>query len=311
MATAPTPFALPDPVLRRASVVGPVVAIGALTLQEIARHDLSPVADAISAYGIGAYASVQTIALWALAIGSLALALRLASAGDGAPPRGGGALISVWGCGVALMTVINIDDGPLPTAGSVHETIATLSFVIATAAIVCVTEVCFRSRVWTRLVSTGWIVAAVGALGAAAMTEDSTWFGLTERVLAVTIVCWLVAVGRTVWAHGELRGDPAADQLGRPGPSVVVASCCLPDESSQRMLTRSPGRWAFMTALSAVGESTVFPSRRVISSPATRPASAAGVPDCTPATTAPFALGGVYPLRAASACDGETISTPR
>ena len=55
-----------------------------------------------------------------------------------------------------------------------------------------------RRRFPTTTVSIGAGLALAGA------TEDSRLFGLTERMLSVTIVCWLIAVGRTVGAPSPI-----------------------------------------------------------------------------------------------------------
>jgi hypothetical membrane protein len=190
--------------LRWLSVAGPVAAVGVLAVQQALRPDLSPTVDAISAYGVGAYAYVEMIAFWTLAAGSLALAVMLGSRAQPAPLRRGAILLGIWSGGIVLMSMINIDDGPLPTSGVIHLTIATLSFVAAGAAVVWVSRACAHLRIWTPVASASWTLACLAGLALAGATEESQLFGLTERMLGVTIVCWLIAVGRTVGAPSPL-----------------------------------------------------------------------------------------------------------
>jgi hypothetical protein len=174
--------------LRWLSVAGPVAAVGVLAVQQ----------------ALGAYAYAEMIAFWTLAAGSLALAVMLGSRAQPAPLRRGAILLGIWSGGIVLMSMINIDDGPLPTSGVIHLTIATLSFVAAGAAVVWVSRACAHLRIWTPVASASWTLACLAGLALAAATEESQLFGLTERMLGVTIVCWLIAVGRTVGAPSPL-----------------------------------------------------------------------------------------------------------
>jgi hypothetical membrane protein len=186
-----------ESLLRRLSVIGALAAVGALMLQQALRPNLSPISDAISAYDVGAYAYVQTLALWTLGAGSLAIAMVLRLTTRSALVRCGAALVAAWGVGIAVLGVITVDDGPLPTSGGVHEIVATLAFAAAVAAVVCVSHAYAREGIWTPAVSALWSVGCLVLAGLTAVGEDARWFGATERALGVMIVCWLIAVGRT------------------------------------------------------------------------------------------------------------------
>ena len=144
--------------------------------------------------------------------------------------RCGRALIGIWGVGISLLGIINVNDGPLPTSGAVHDTIATAAFGAAVAAIACVSFVYASNKLWPVATAVSW--SAVGlALAALAFTfEDASWFGLVERALGLTIVGWLV-VATSKPVVRILRGDapetgpldmappaPAPDVGRLPGP---------------------------------------------------------------------------------------------
>src|SRR5439155_6476454 len=106
-------------------------------------------------------------------------------------------------------------------------------------------------------------------------------------------------------ARGALRELPGADRLARrpergnedpvnraaqlagADARVTTAVWCWPIASSQPTVTLSPGLCVASALVRSVAEVIVFASTDVMVSPATMPAAWAGVPDGTPAITAP------------------------
>lgn len=214
------PWRAPDTVLRL-SVVSAVAAVGALVLQQVLVPSLSPLSDAISSYQMGSYAYVQASGLCALGAGSLGIAWLLRSTMRSTLVRWGTWLLTVWGLGIALLSVVNIDDGPLPTSGSFHDAIATIAFAAAVGAVVCVSYAYARGRVWCLGASMSWSASALFCGAIALLTEDSHWFGLTERALGATIVSWLIIIGTVSHRRASCAGtvdthDPEAVPLHLP-----------------------------------------------------------------------------------------------
>lgn len=96
----------------RLSVVSAVAAVGALASQQILVPNLSPLSDAISSYQVGSYAYVQASGLCALGMGSLGIAWLLSSTMRSTLVRVGTWLLAVWGLGIALLSIVTVDDGP-------------------------------------------------------------------------------------------------------------------------------------------------------------------------------------------------------
>jgi hypothetical protein len=199
-----------------------MAAVGALMLQQALRPNLSPISDAISAYDVGAYAYVQTLALWTLGAVSLAIATVLGLNTRSALVRCGATLVAAWGVGIALLGVITVDDGPLPTSGSVHEIVATLAFAAAVAAVVCLSHAYAREGTWTSIASVVWSVGCLALATLAAVAEDSRWFGLVERALGLMIVCWLITVSRTSRRRAHFHSEGADRETVDCLPPMLV-----------------------------------------------------------------------------------------
>src|SRR5438067_13432075 len=88
-------------------------------------------------------------------------------------------------------------------------------------------------------------------------------------------------------SEGANPGGPVDRYAGGPLPRSTVPVCDWPDESTQPICTLSPGWWLTSNPEMLAAESTLWPSRDVITSPVVSPAFAAGPPDTTPLTVAP------------------------
>lgn len=180
----------------RFAVSGPAAALAIMVVQHGLRSDLSPWSDSISMYGVGAHAYVSTAAVVTLGLAALALA-RCLRAGPGSHEVSPAApLLAVWGAGLLLLGVFDADDGPLDTSGVVHTRIAQFAFGIAVVAVVVLSRAFRRLGWWTATTALAWAAVSVAAAVATVVTLESPWFGVTERVLAVVLVAWSVAVGR-------------------------------------------------------------------------------------------------------------------
>ncbi len=173
--------------------------------QSVLRADRS-FAEPMSAYAVGPYGFVQTVAFVVLALGSAAVCAALSSRRR--PPhwqvaRG---LIGVWSLGVSLAAVFRIDvDGSRPSAGQVHAAASMLSFVAILAAMFFFAHATRQVAEWR---SFGRLSAALAGTAAvtfilAGATQPSITFGVAQRVFLAAVVAWLVAIGGRLYTLGR------------------------------------------------------------------------------------------------------------
>ncbi len=171
-----------------------------------------------------------------LAIGLASIALALALWLLPSPGSGHGwshttACISIglWGVAMLACSVVDTDALILGTLGNLHDRIVQAGFVVLVAGMLLVA--CARSgcRVKGSLqrISRPWAAASIAVLTLAARAQHEAWFGLAERLLALCVVSWLIAVG----LHLFRVPSPAS----RNGPTLAP---------KVRSRSRAGARWA-------------------------------------------------------------------
>lgn len=176
------------------------------------RPDFDPARRFISEFAIGPYSGVMAAAFFALAAGSLALALAFWRAAE-VRSRLGSALLAIFGAAILIDGIFPVDlqytGQPKTTAGTIHDQSSLLAFLSVMAAML-VLSYRLRRR-WP-----SWYVAAM-VLAVAAVVEfcvlylaiGAGWPGWPQRVYAATIVAWLLL------AAARLRRDASgATMLG-------------------------------------------------------------------------------------------------
>jgi len=173
-------------------------------IQSVARADHS-FSEPMSAYAIGPYGFVQTIAFLVLALGSAAVCFALSSPHprplDWHVARG---LIAVWSVGVALAAAFRID-GSGSTATQVHAAASMLSFLAVLAAMVFFTRAARQVPEWYSFgkVSSALTSVAAVAFVVAGATQPSIVFGAAQRVFLGAVVVWIVAIGARSYVLGR------------------------------------------------------------------------------------------------------------
>ncbi len=194
------------PLLRRGLAVASIATSAACASTVVAhtllRADLSAVRDPISAYAHGAYGYLQAGVFLAVGLASIALALALwllpsPTSGHGWSHTTACISIGLWGVAMLACSVVDTDDPILGMPGNLHDLIVQTGFVLLVAGMLLVA--CARSRCRAkdalRRISRPWAAASIAVLTLAARAQQEVWFGLAERLLALCVVSWLIAVG--------------------------------------------------------------------------------------------------------------------
>jgi len=216
------------PLLRRGLAVASIAASAACASTVVAhtlqRADLSAVRDPISAYAHGAYGYLQVGVFLAIGLASIALALALwllpsPSSGHGWSHTTACISIGLWGVAMLACSVVDTDDPILGVPGNLHDLIVQTGFVLLVTGMLLVA--CARSRCRVkdslRRISRPWAAASIAVLTLAARAQQEAWFGLTERLLALCVVSWLIAVGLRLFRVPR----PETDLTGTKGKGVA------------------------------------------------------------------------------------------
>jgi len=169
----------------------------------ILRPDLDISRDPISEYVHGPFAFVQIAVFFAVGAASIVIALALWQVGASGKGRLTAILTFVWGVGILIAGLIDVEDRVLGTdEGAIHDLVVKAAFVVLLgAAVTAVRHTPPRSR--ERAIAAALVLVMGGAIVLTATTEGGRWFGLTERILAATAVAWLLVVGSRLSAQAD------------------------------------------------------------------------------------------------------------
>jgi Protein of unknown function (DUF998) len=212
--------------LRRALAVASIAASAACASTVVAhtllRADLNAVRDSISAYAHGAYGYLQVGVFLAIGLASIALALALWLLPSPGSRHGWShvmACISIgfWGLAMLACSVVDTDALILSTLGNLHDLIVKSGFVLLVAGILLVACARSRCRIKHALqhISRPWAAASIAVLTLAAVAQHEAWFGLAERLLALCVVSWLIAVGLHVFRGPRYAELTSHSELGK------------------------------------------------------------------------------------------------
>jgi hypothetical protein len=148
--------------------------------------------------------------------------------------------IGLWGVAMVACSVVDTDALILGTLGNLHDLIVRAGFVLLVAGILlvaCARSPC-RVKVSLQRISRPWAAASIAVLTLAARAQQEAWFGLAERLLALCVVSWLIAVGLRLF-----RGPrPETDLTGTKGKRAVWDGGSKQSEAQERVLDADPER---------------------------------------------------------------------
>lgn len=182
------------------TLAGAIATVAALLTLHLLPTGLSPVRDAVSAYGISRYAGLYRAQTLATAVGAIGAAIGLAAlVGDAAIPAVISFAVLALARGLISWFPMDAPDAARTTAGRIHNLLAFAAFAAASVAgfMTSIAFGAFGSVAADGASWIAWITTAASAftLIAAAVPSLRRAFGLVERLIYVGMLALLVLVG--------------------------------------------------------------------------------------------------------------------
>jgi hypothetical membrane protein len=186
---------------------------GAMVVLHAVRTDLDPVRQVMSEYANGRFGWFMTVAFYAIGLACVALALRLGRAivrrRLSLAVR---VLLALGGFGLVLAGVFEVERPAVPdTIEEVTHSYATLTaFTLIITAMLLFAVVCRQDPRWRDFRVTASVLAIIAALAGAfsPFAGQTTWSGLAQRVLGLTVVGWLLLCALHIRLGGLRRSRP-------------------------------------------------------------------------------------------------------
>lgn len=212
-----------------AAIVLLSVCLVAMVLLHAVRTDLDPVRQVMSEYANGRFGWFMTAAFYAMGLACVALAVRLGRATERRRLTVAlRVLLGLGGVGLVLAGVFEVERPAVPdTVEEIIHSDATLTgFTLIITAMLLFAVMCRRDPGWAdfRVVATGLAIAAAVAGAFSPFAGLTTWSGLAQRALGLTVVLWLMlcalhirfaGLRRRPTGGGPSTGDAALHGAGR------------------------------------------------------------------------------------------------
>ena len=197
---------------------------GAMVVLHVVRTDLDPVRQVMSEYANGRFGWFMTAAFYAMGLASVALAVRLGRAIQrrrlSVAIR---VLLGLGGLGLILAGVFEVERPAVPDTLEeiIHSNATLAAFTLIITAMLLFAVVCRRDPTWSDFRVIAAVLAIIAAVAGAfsPFAGQTTWSGLAQRVLGLTVVTWLLLCALHIRFGGLRRSRPA----GRD-PSTEVSS---------------------------------------------------------------------------------------
>ena len=179
-----------------ATVLALLCFLGVMLLH-LFRGDVDPVRRVMSEYANGTHGLIMTMVFYAFGLSSLALAFRLNRAIE---RRWAAILIPVLlgAAGISLIAsgVFEVERPLVPDTLEeiVHSNASVTAFVLLITSMLLFSAASRGDARWRKFRSTSTILALVAAAAAAAtlLTAQTGWSGAVQRLLALSVLLWLV-----------------------------------------------------------------------------------------------------------------------
>jgi hypothetical protein len=180
-----------------------LACVGGVVVLHVTRPDLDPMQHVLSEYANGPFGIVMTAVFYGAGVACVALGWRLRTALRwGAITAATPTLLIVAGVGMVAAGIFEV--GPPTAPESLAETIHSLTsigaFVALVAAMALFAVACGRDPDWIAFRGTAAVLAGMAIVAAAAspLAEQTPWPGAVQRLLAGTVVLWLLLTARRV-----------------------------------------------------------------------------------------------------------------
>jgi hypothetical protein len=199
-------------------IVGTAFVILAVAALHFLRTDYNPVARFISEFAVGPYSWLMTIAFFALALASFAVAFgvqkTLAPSWKG---RIGTSLLGVFGACILLAGIFPTDlqGTPLTTSGAIHAGVSISAFLIVQIAIFVNSWAFARDARWkpygriSAALGVALVVAFIGFL----VSFGSGWLGLGQRIFVAVFLLWLLLTATRLRSIASTSREPSKGPL--------------------------------------------------------------------------------------------------
>jgi hypothetical protein len=197
---------------RSATIVLLVIGGAAVLALHVLRPDLGPRRDRISEYAIGAYGFVMAVAFVAVGLGLLAMATLVAE-GGGRWSRGVAIAIGIAGLGMIAAGIWRTDS---TRSGVLTDAVHSRASALATVALI---GAALAWSVFRRLhprsldLAAGLAVLATVLGVLSPLLHDTSWTGVSQRLLWAALLAWLVVTTRALTPR---QGADLSDASGAP-----------------------------------------------------------------------------------------------
>jgi hypothetical protein len=215
--------------LSLAAILLVFACFGAMVALHVVRTDLDPVRQVMSEYANGRFGWFMTAVFYAMGLACIALAVRLGRAIEHRPlSLAVRVLLAVGGLGLILAGIFEVERPAVPDTVQelIHSDATLTAFTLIITAMLLFAVVCRSDGRWSDFRGIAAVLAIVAAVAGAfsPFAGQTTWSGLAQRVLGLTVVTWLLLCALHI-RLGSLRrsrpssgnrsdGDPALD--GQP-----------------------------------------------------------------------------------------------
>lgn len=197
--------------------LGVLVFAASIVALHAFRPDDDPVSQPTSVYAVGSYGSLMTLAFFSMSVATLALVVGLYHGmSRSGRSRIGLVLLVIWGVGVliAMLFPIDLEDASRTTSGTVHLITGRVIFLCVTVGTVVLSLHFRRDARWRPLRRPALVLALVMVAGFAATlfsnVTDAEIIGLTQRIVLIALVAWMLLVASRLRAIGRASGAKGA-----------------------------------------------------------------------------------------------------
>jgi hypothetical membrane protein len=198
---------------------------GGMVLLHVVRTDLDPVRQVMSEYANGRFGWFMTAAFYAMGLACIALAVRL---GRGIERRRLSAavrvLLGLGGLGLILAGVFEVERPAVPDTFEeiIHSDATLAAFTLIITAMLLFAVVCRRDPRWSDFSVLATVLAIIAAVAGAfsPFAGQTTWSGLAQRLLGLTVVAWLLLCAMHL-RFGSVRRPRPVGRDPDPGDSVL------------------------------------------------------------------------------------------
>jgi hypothetical protein len=212
--------------LSLAAILLVMACFAAMVLLHVVRTDLDPVRQVMSEYANGRFGWFMTAAFYAIGLACIVLALRLGRAIVRRPMsivvR---VLLGLGGLGLILAGIFEVERPAVPDTIEeiIHSDATLVAFSLIIAGMLLFAVLCRWDLRWHDFRGIATVLAIIAAVAGAfsPFAGQTTWSGLAQRILGVTVVAWLLLCALHI-RFGGLRRSPSVAGSEKPADALAL-----------------------------------------------------------------------------------------